>query len=507
MNMEARADAEMELLKTITPMAAIDLGSNSFHIILAVKQPKSWRVIDRHRELIRLATGLADSNVISQRSMDVAHQALLRIGQRIRALPRPHVRIVGTQTLRVAKNSSKFIKIAEEILGHRVEVISGREEARLIYLGANHSFDHHLNHRLVVDIGGGSTEIVCGARFEIHEGESLPMGCISLTEKYFRKGRITTKGFRRAIDRVLEELQGIQRYFPAASWDLALGTSGTVRAVQRALTAQGTHELITPKRLKELRQSLVEYGSTDQIDPTICSKERARVFPGGVAILTAVFQSLGIDEMHVADGALREGLLYDLCGRFQDQDIRESTVHDLLRRFHIDEVHARRVENTALNLFDQVKVAWELDDLEERLLLRWAALLHEIGLDISHVKYHRHGEYLLHNLDLPGFSLREQMMVANLVLAHRRKFPSEQLLENPAIEKLAILLRLAVVLRRNRTDDRLPKCKLTVTESGLHLKIPKKWLKHQYLTLMDIEREVRYLRSSRYHLLLRHSGG
>ncbi|MDE0644798.1 MAG: Ppx/GppA phosphatase family protein [Gammaproteobacteria bacterium] len=491
-----------DFLEPITPLAAIDLGSNSFHVILAIKQPKNWRVIDRHKELTRLASGLGESRQIRKKSMNVAHQALLRIGQRIRPLPRRNVRIVGTQALRVAKNSNEFIKTAQKILGHKIEIISGREEARLIYLGANHSFDHQLNHRLVVDIGGGSTEIVSGERFETHQGESLPMGCTSITEKYFPKGRITKSGFKRAINRVMEELQGYKRYFPDESWELALGTSGTIQAIQKAINSADSPVLITKNRLGDLRRQLVEFGNTDTIDTSLCSKERARVFPGGVAILTAVFQSLDIDEMHVTDGALREGLLYDLCGRIQDQDVRESTVLDLLRRFHIDERHARRVEDTALHLFDQVKVQWELDEIEDRLLLRWSALLHEIGLDISHVRYHRHGEYLLHNLDLPGFSLREQMMVANLVLAHRRKFPTKQLTDDKSIEKLAILLRLAVVLRRNRTSDSLPRSKLTVNASSIHLELPKKWLKHQYLTLMDIEREMRYLRSIDYKLSL-----
>ena len=492
-----------DLLGTLQPFAAIDLGSNNFHVIIAMERPNNrWQIIDRHKELTRLAQGIDETNVISRQSLNRALRALERVSQRLRNLPRRNVRVVGTHTLRAANNAYEFIRQGEEVLGHRIEVISGREEARLIYLGASHSFEHRSRNRLVVDIGGGSTEIVQGTQFQPHVLQSFHMGCISLTDKCFADGKMTPKRFRRARDLALDELQPFRFLFRSRPWDVAVGTSGTLQAVQFALNGLNSTKLITYDRLTQLIEKLCKLGHVEKITDDICNQNRAPVFAGGVAIADAILQTLDIQELHVTDGALREGVLYDLLGRTQKKDIRETSVQDLIARFHIDTEHCQRVTETALELFQQVQHAWSLDELEEKNLLRWASLLHEIGMDISHSKYHRHGEYLLQHLDLAGFSQSDQRRLAILVRAHRRRFPLELFVENPALSKLASLLRLATVLRRNRSDEPTPTYCLNVNDSGLDLKLPRDWLRDHRLTLMDLQQEVAYMRSAPYQLTL-----
>ncbi|MXZ43792.1 MAG: Ppx/GppA family phosphatase [Gammaproteobacteria bacterium] len=492
-----------DLLGTLQPFAAIDLGSNNFHVIIAMERPNNrWQIIDRHKELTRLAQGIDETNVISRQSLNRALRALERVSQRLRNLPRRNIRVVGTHTLRAANNAYEFIRQGEEVLGHRIEVISGREEARLIYLGASHSFEHRSRNRLVVDIGGGSTEIVQGTQFQPHVLQSFHMGCISLTDKCFADGKMTPKRFRRARDVALDELQPFRFLFRSRPWDVAVGTSGTLQAVQFALNGLNSTKLITYDRLTQLIEKLCKLGHVEKITDDICNQNRAPVFAGGVAIADAILQTLDIQELHVTDGALREGVLYDLLGRTQKKDIRETSVQDLIARFHIDTEHCQRVTETALELFQQVQHAWSLDELEEKNLLRWASLLHEIGMDISHSKYHRHGEYLLQHLDLAGFSQSDQRRLAILVRAHRRRFPLELFVENPALSKLASLLRLATVLRRNRSDEPTPTYCLNVNDSGLDLKLPRDWLRDHRLTLMDLQQEVAYMRSAPYQLTL-----
>lgn len=492
-----------DLLGSLEPFAAIDLGSNNFHVIIAMEKPNNrWQIIDRHKELTRLAQGIDETNVISRQSLNRALRALERISQRVRNLPKRNVRVVGTHTLRAADNANEFIRQGETVLGHQIEVISGREEARLIYLGASHSFEHRARNRLVIDIGGGSTEIVLGSQFKPRVLQSFHVGCISMTDKCFADGKITAKRFRRARDRAMDELQPFRPQFRTQPWEVAIGTSGTLQAVQFAINGLNSTKIVTQDTLADLIKRLCSIGHVEALTTDVCNQNRAPVFAGGVAIVDAVMKTLDIHELHVTDGALREGVLYDLLGRSQHNDIRETSVQDLIKRFHIDVEHSHRVMETVLEMFQQVQLPWSLDVHEERNLLRWAALLHEIGMDISHSRYHRHGEYLLQHLDLAGFSQSEQRRLAILVRAHRRRFPLELFVENTSLSKLASLLRLAAVLRRNRTDEPSPPYKLYVNDSGLDLKMPREWLRDHRLTLMDLQQEVAYMRSAPYQLTL-----
>ena len=478
---------------TANTYAALDLGSNSFHLIVARDNDGSIQVIDKHREMIRVAAGLESTGYLSAESIERALECLNRISQRLRNLPHRNVRVVGTNALRQARNRDEFINQAESILGHDVDVISGREEGRLIYAAVAHSIESRSDRRLVIDIGGGSTEFIAGHRFEPHLTESLHIGCISMTERWFKNGEITAKGMTQAIQDVRRELEVIEHNYRAHGWDLTVGTSGTMLAIQNAIS-QFTTEGITASTLKELTRRLVAFGHVDNIDPAWCASRRAQSLPGGIAILRGAFKSLKIKQFTVSNDAMREGLLHDLLGRAQNDDIRERTVRGLIPRFHIDQHHATLVANTALTLFDSIYPDPDGDLAEERLLLRWAAMLHEIGMNVSHIAYHKHGAYLLEHLDVPGFALTEQEQLGWLVRSHRRRIVAEDHMpHNKSLNHLCVLLRLAVTLRRNRADDRLPKFELRKHQDEYDFRIEKKWLDKHPLTQMDLAQESQYL--------------
>ncbi len=496
---------DTELFDAAEPFAAIDLGSNNFHVILAMERPNGgWQVIDRHKDLSRLAQGIGETEVISRHALNNAMRALERIGERIRTLPSKNVRVVGTHTLRSVTNAEEFIRLGEGLLHHQIDIISGREEARLIYLGACHEFEHEIDNRLVIDIGGGSTEIAQGINFRPKILESLGIGCILLTDACFADGKMTHKRFRRARELALDEFQVYRQSFRSSGWELALGTSGTIKAVHAAVNKAKRLQKITPKLLDKLCEKLVNLGQVDRIGADICNANRAPVLAAGLAILMAAMESFEIEELHITEGALREGLLYDLIGRARNNDIREASVQDLVERFHIDKAHCSRVKNTAITLYDEVKDEWDIEDIEYQKILRWSAVLHEIGMDVSHSRHHRHGQYLLQNLDIPGFSQQDQHCVATLVRAHRKRFPTDSELHfgRAALSKLAILLRLAVLLNRSRTDQTLPPLHLKVVNSGLSLEIQQQWLANHRLSLLDLEQEVNYLRSAPYQLIV-----
>ncbi|MYD97570.1 MAG: Ppx/GppA family phosphatase, partial [Gammaproteobacteria bacterium] len=466
---------------TDQPYAALDLGSNSFHLIVAYDHGDRLQVVDRHKETVRLAEGLTADNSLAPSVVARALACLKRLGQRVRDLPPANVRVVGTNTLRKARDSQDFIDAAEQALGHRVEIIGGREEARLIYLGVSHSLEpleDSAEVRLVVDIGGGSTELILGRQFQPHLMESLHMGCVSMSATHFQDGRLEQVRFDHARNIARQELEVIEEIYRARGWDTAIGASGTLLAVHDAILELTGERGITPDGLRALERHLVQTGHIDDIDLESIDAERAPVLPGGLAITSAIVDALGVDSMTVSDGALREGLLHDLLGRVHAHDIRETTVADLMRRYHVDTDHARRVATTVAKILEQV--SWDLaenlaggrtdsngvvDDADSSgslsgpaaaRLLRWGALLHEIGMDIAHSQYHKHGGYLLDNMDLPGFSRPEQHNLSMLVRCHRRKFPIEELKGSPSLIALCVLLRLAVVLHRGRSENALP---------------------------------------------------
>ena len=482
--------------------AALDLGSNSFHLIVARDRGDRLQVVDKHREMVRLAEGLGPANMLSPKSIARALECLERLSQRLRQLPQRNVRVVGTNTLRKARNSQQFIARVEEVLGHPVEIISGREEARLIYLGVSHSHEDNHDTRLVIDIGGGSTELILGQRFQPQIAESLYIGCADLSASYFEDGRVDADSMAAAERAARQEFEIIERIFLARGWDNAVGASGTVIAVRDIVEAELGGTDITREGLDHVTQRLIERGNTANFDFAPVDSQRAPVFPGGVAILRALFDALDIDRLTVSNGALREGLLHDLLGRIHDQDIREKTVLDLARRFNVDHDHAGRVAATAQDLFDRVAPYWS--DIDPNLvpLLRWSAVLHEIGLDIAHSQYHKHGGYLLDNMDMPGFSRPEQHRLSLLVRAHRRKFPAEDFVDALDLGKLCVLLRISVVLHRGRSELALPPFDVRAEDDIIRLSFPRNWISQHPLTQLDLEQEAEYLQWSPVRLAI-----
>lgn len=485
--------------------AAVDLGSNSFHLLIARREASgALVVVDRLREMVRLAAGLGHDRRISAEARERALACLRRFGQRLREVPPSNVRAVGTDALRRARDARDFVEAAAAVLDHPVEIVSGMEEARLIYLGVAHDLAQP-GPRLVLDIGGGSTELIVGADAEPLHKASLEAGCVGLSERFFAGGDITAGAFAAAELAARVEIEPLERRFRALGWRTAVGASGTIRAVAAALRESGwTDGTITAQGLERLRAALVDAGDIGRVRLPGVRAERYPVFPGGVAILRAAFDALGIEAMRVSEGALREGLLLDLIGRFDHADVRATSVERLAARFHADAEQAARVAATADALLRQAAGPWDLGD-DAAAMLRWAARLHEIGLDIDHAGYHRHGAYIVENTDLAGFSRDEQRRLAALVRAHRRKLPRARLdpldtPEAPWLVRTAVLLRLAVLLHRGRSDTPLPAIALAVDGARIRLASPRGWLGDHPLTRADLEAEREYLEAAGFAL-------
>ena len=501
------AESHFQLLADDHPeqLAALDLGSNSFHMLVVQVANGRVQVLDKLKEMVRLAEGLDAHDDLAEPVARRALECLERFGQRLREIPPRNVRVVGTNTLRRANNAADFLRRAEAALGHTVEIISGREEARLIYLGVCNSLEDDYDRRLVIDIGGGSTELILGRRFKPDLMESLFMGCVGVSRTYFADGRIRASQFQEAINHAKQELEPIERAYSERGWDTVIGASGTILTTQEILRAMNIEQsCITPDGLEQIRRAMLQARSLDTLSLPGLPPERAAVYPGGLAILSAIFDRLDLQRMHASSGALREGVIYDLLGRAQHQDVRESTVRDLISRYHIDEKHARRVRETAIGLLAQVADAWQLTDPNDKLLLSWAADLHEIGMDIAHTQYHKHGGYLLQHMDMPGFSSWDQQQIAALVRAHRRKFPvAEPMFAGPDSQRmvrLATLLRLATVLHRNRVSRPLPHVALKVQRQDVCLTLPDTWLRRHPLTRLDLQQEAAFLSATQLQL-------
>jgi exopolyphosphatase/guanosine-5'-triphosphate,3'-diphosphate pyrophosphatase len=456
--------------------------------------------------MVRLAAGLDEHDRLSRDSVTRAIKALERFGQRLRDVNAGGVRVVGTNTLRKAKRKGAFLDRAREALGHPIEIISGVEEARLIYLGVAHTMPSEPGHRLVVDIGGGSTELIIGEGLVAKRLESLYMGCVSLSVEHFPDGIITEKRMKRARTAAQLELEPVAARFRRSEWDSAVGASGTLRAASDILLARGAVDgLITRKGIEALVDECLEAGDVTRLKMPGLTPDRQEIFPAGLAILIEVFARLGVESMRVADGALREGLLYDLLGRLTDEDARARSVRAMEGRYHVDIAQAERVEATALTFLRQVRETWGLEAPLAELVLRWAARLHEVGLDISHSHYHRHGAYLLQYADLPGFPREEQHLLAVIVGGHRRKLNLQSIEElippwHLKAEFLIVLLRLAVLLNRGRSPAALPDIDLRARARTLEVVFPKGWLAEHPLTAADLDQEVEYLQASGFRL-------
>lgn len=479
-------------------VAAVDLGSNSFHLVIARVVDGQILIVDRVREPVRLLAGLDRNRQLTDEAEERALACLARFGQRLRDLPPSQVRAVGTSALRQAKNRRRFLARGQSALGHPIEIIAGREEARLIHLGVAHSLAANGGRRLVIDIGGGSTECILGEGFEALRTESLQMGCVSHSLEHFPKGRLDRECFRRAEIAARREIRSLEREFRTIGWESCAGSSGTITAIAEILRAAGwSRKGIGAGGLRKLKRAMIEAGTLENLHLEGLKEDRAPVLAGGLAILRAVFDGLGIERMVPSPGALREGVLFDLLGRIRHEDIRDRTIRRFMDRYHVDEAQAARVERTARLALRQVADAWDLADPAWRQLLAWAAHVHEAGMAVAYGGHHKHGAYLVANSDLPGFSTDEQSFLAALIRGHRRRIdptvfeglpPSHAA---PAV-RLCVLLRLAVLLNRARSPRRPPGLRFETGDGGgkLRLSFQDGWLEHHPLTRADLEEEA-----------------
>lgn len=478
-------------------LAAIDLGSNSFHLIIAKIEHGEMRPVEALAEKVQLGAGL-ERDRLSQEAIERGLGCLGRFAQLLGSVEPERVRVVGTHALRVAHNRREFTVPARRILGTRVDVIYGREEARLVYLGVAHTLADDVKSRLVIDIGGGSTELIIGQRFEPQRLESLQMGCVSYARTCFRSGKISRDNYRKAYDQARLLLAPIRHEFHARHWQDCVGSSGTLRAIDALLSQYGWCESgIDRAGLHLLEERLLAFKTMEKIDLDGLAEQRRNVILPGVAIISALFDVLGIEHMRTSSGALREGVIYDLMGRLSHEDVRERTINALLQRYSVDADTAHIVERRARVFFTTARQAWQLDTPDWELL-RWAAHTHEIGRAIAHKHFNRHSAYVLRNADLPGFSQEEQEQLAVLALAQRGKLLDEMYsdiaaAEIPRIQRLVAIMRLAVCFKHVEKLERLPDFTLEAGPDSLSFTFPPDWLDLHPLTARELAHETEVL--------------
>ncbi len=491
--------APTEFAETDETFAAVDLGSNSFHLVVARREHGELRYIDRIREMVRLAGGLDANGYLDLEVQERALECLARFGQRLRGIPNENIRAVGTQSLRRMRNANAFLMISETALGCPVDIIAGREEARLVYLGVSQGVAGHDERRLVIDIGGGSTELVIGEGQKPLELQSLQFGCVSATKWYFGKGKISRRRFEKGQRAVMAEMQELQLRYRKLGWQTAIGSSGTVRAAAAICAQRGySEERITRSALEKLREDVLAFDRIEDVNLPGLSDRRHEVFVGGLVILCACFEALDIEELKISPYALREGLLYDLLGRLELRDPRTTTVEAFKARYGVNEDQAARVKKVAETLFKQIGQQ-DLRPKTHGQLLTWAADLHEVGLSISHSHYQRHSGYLVEESDMSGFSQQEQAFLANLVRYHRREIPEGYAANLPTrlhepLRLLLMCLRLAIVFCRTRDDSAVPELSLVRDGHLAILHLDAAWAMAHPLTVADLETERGQLR-------------
>jgi len=487
-------------------LAALDLGSNSFHLIIAKIDHGELRPVETLAEKVQLGAGLHDG-ILSEEAIERGLACLTRFAQLLESVDVQRIRVVGTNALRVAKNRWGFTWQARQILGTGVDVIYGAEEARLVYLGVAHSLADDAQSRLVIDIGGGSTEFIIGQRFEPQRLESLQIGCVSYNAEFFPDGKISRSQYNRAYNRARIESSHIRHNYHSSQWAESIGSSGTLQAIESILVQHGWSEGgITRSGLRELENTLLEFDAMTEIDIEGLGSGRRGVILSGVAIISALFDTLNIENMRTSKGALREGVLYDLLGRLTHEDVRERTSNALMQRYAVDTNTVALVEGRAKLLFNATRNSWDLGNREWDLL-RWASCSHEIGMAISHKHYNRHSAYLLRNADLPGFSQQEQEQLAILAEAHRGKF-NEELFgdvpeqERPQLLELICIFRLAIRFKYVESLEQMPEFTIAASERSISLGFPANWLEQHPLTASELEQEQRMLAKMGMSLIL-----
>ncbi|MFQ6370555.1 exopolyphosphatase [Shewanella sp. YIC-542] len=480
------------------------MGSNSFHLVIAREQDGSIQILHKEKQLVQLADGLDNNNVLNDAAIKRGLGCLLEFKQRFSDLPLPQVRMVATYTLRVAKNREAFLEAAKEIIPYPIEVVSGHEEARLIYSGIAHT-QVLAGQNLVIDIGGGSTEVVLGSRTRASSLSSLRCGCVSYNQRFFKDGIITAESFNAALSAADKQFASLSKEYFTSNWDLTLGSSGTVKAICEALLQHFGDDTVTLPRLKQLKQKMISWGHIHNIQLDNVDSKRSPLLPAGLAILISFFRRLPVSSLEFASGALREGVLYELAGIGTYSDVRQRTVDSMAQLYHIDWQHAEKVRLTAMTLFDGVADSWKLK--EHRHTLEYAAILHETGIHISSRAHHKHGAYIIANSDMPGFGEQQQQLLARLIGNHRKKLDLERLEllddgEKHLSIRLIALIRLAVLLNLGRIASSIHISSVTATDNGLKLALKEP--KHRIsLFVKDLQREQKQLANVGFDLQYR----
>lgn len=486
--------------------AAVDLGSNSFHMVIARLTEGRMQIIDRIKERVRLAEGMDEQRRMSPEAMARGLDCLALFAERLTNIKPDQIRIAGTYTLRRASNARDFVREAAKVLNHPIEIISGQEEARLIYQGVAHT-QHIEGQVLVVDIGGGSTELIIGEGFEHKALTSRKMGCVSFTQSFFGNGKRGEKAFNAAVLEAQHQLAPIINQYRKLGWQSCLGSSGSIRTVRDVLQGEEwTDGAITLAGLERLKEEMLKHKRVDQLKLAGLTEERQGVFAAAVAILLGLFTSLPIERMEYSDGALREGLLYEFEERLQHHDIRERTALALSTHYRIDKRQATRVESSVLSLFDALSGPWEMPEEPYRAILGWAARLHEIGLAINYSGIHKHSAYILQNTDLPGFNQDDQALLAALVRFHRKGLKLSELPALPNHDEQTVLrciriLRLAVAAHHRRQDNLLPELNVQAAGDQLVVTLPLDWCDENKLLMQNLEKEHRYCYEQGWPLL------
>ncbi len=479
--------------------AVIDLGSNSFHMLIAKHMAGGIHTIGRVKRKVRLASGLNDQNELSLEAMQRGWECLALFAERLQDIPKQNVSIVATATLRLATNAHTFIEKAEQILNHQVNVISGEVEAKTIYKGVAHTSACQ-GKQLVIDIGGASTEVVIGKGFDALLYKSLNMGCVTYLDRYFSDGLLSLENFDAAEQAAKQIIQPIQAKYIKLGWELAIGASGTVQAIQEIFAAMGENEQLTLSKLEEVKLKAIECETVAALTLPGLIEERRLVFVSGLAILIALFKSLGIQSMGLAGGALREGVLYSMIPDFQAVDICQRTLDGFTQRYHVDTEQALRVYEVVSDIIAQVSSSWSLDEQASLHLAKAIASLHEIGLLIDYKQYHRHSGYILANTSMPGYSKAQKDIIVAIVKNHRADLVAKDFdrlgCHFEYAKLLCVVVRLGVLLSMRRKDDVLPKVTVQANneeKKSLTMQMPDPWLSLHPLMLAELVQEAAYL--------------
>lgn len=490
--------------------AAVDLGSNSFHMLVSRREHGELRVLDRIKEMVRLGGGLDEEGNLDPEVRQRALDCMSRFGQRLRGIPANNLRAVGTQTFRRLKNTDEFLQASESVLECPVDIISGREEARLVYLGVSQWITSQHQRQLVMDIGGGSTELIIGEGVDPILMESMQFGCVSVTNRFFADGTINKKRLKKAQSAVAAELQELQSVYRKSGWHVAIGSSGTFRSAAMMCEINGwCKKGITLGALERLKREALSFESIEHIQIAGLSERRKPVFIGGLAIMLALFKALSLSEILVSPFALREGLLQDLLGRLEQRDPRDSAVKAFMSRFAVDPAQVAHVQKTALAIFDQLSGDQAVGNAHRRML-GWAAELHETGLNLSHTSYQKHSAYLVEASDMAGFSRQEQLFLATLVGFQRREIPADYANRLPermhrALSITLLCMRLSWIFCRTRDDEAMPVFKIRLNENNVELCLPASWKIKHPLTVADLEFEEIALQTSGLKLDINYS--